>query len=434
VIRPTALVATLPSLDGGNPVAAAILSDEHLLRMSDVDIDLSAVVSTACTPMVAGVYGRNAVLMLERVGVLNTRVSTRPDCESGVGVLVESGVESIVLGTPIYGRARLIARDMILDGFQKAGIVVTGPRAVLLADGGFATTIPGPLGGATPYGYQLSNGARGKIVNLTARGMTTANVGQLAAGVLAHEARLAKFRRDVFEDNQVGVFVVGDQTQTRRSIFTNHTSDAWVVFGDSNLLAASEIDGTSVSGAFINGDRNNVRGGYLTNAPIGLWLHTGFANYFHGINWGEVPLRVCGVFCGIRPLTPAAATPFTTRCTGALSCDDGDACTTDLCDLVTGTCSHGVTVCDDASICTTDTCDPLLGCQFTVVTVCDDGDPCTTNTCDTVGCQFPVTVCDDANACTTDACDPLLGCQFTPVLDGTACGVFPQVCTAGVCS
>ena len=102
IIKPTALPATLPSLEGGNPVAAAILSDGHLVRFSDVDIDLSDVVTSACSPMVAGIYVRNGILMMERSEVANVRVSDRPDCESGVGVLVESGPESIVLGTPIY--------------------------------------------------------------------------------------------------------------------------------------------------------------------------------------------------------------------------------------------------------------------------------------------------------------------------------------------
>ena len=454
VIRPTAMPATLPGLDGGNPISAAVLDNGHLLRMTDVDIDLADNVAVGCSPVVAGIYIRNALAALTRVKVYNAAVSARPDCDSGVGILVESGVKEIVLGRPLYGKSRFIGRGLHLENFQKAGLVAIGPQTMARLEDCVATRLPALAGAAVPAGFEFANGARGKVINSTASWIQAGTVGKLAAGILAVDAGKVTFRRNVVEDNQVGVLVVGDKVRVKRGTFRRHTSDAIILLGDSNLVTAAEVDGASVSGVFVTGDHNVVRGGYYTNAPIGLWFLFGLGNAFYSITWGDIPLETRGLYGGLRDVTPDDAAPFLMRCTGTLSCDDGNACTTDLCDPLTGACSHGVTVCDDASVCTTDSCDPVVGCLFAPALVCADADPCTTDTCDPIlgcqftpcndanacttdscdpilGCQFTAVVCDDMNPCTTDTCDPMLGCQFPPVVDGTPCGV--GLCTGGVC-
>ena len=45
------------------------------------------------------------------------------------------------------------------------------------------------------------------------------------------------------------------------------------------------------------------------------------------------------------------------------SCDDGDACTADVCDETDGRCAHVPIACDDGDPCTTDTCDTAIGCR-----------------------------------------------------------------------
>ncbi len=129
----------------------------------------------------------------------------------------------------------------------------------------------------------------------------------------------------------------------------------------------------------------------------------------------------------------------------AKSCDDGNPCTLDLCDKVTGKCAKADDdgkACDaDGNICTQGdsckagkcvagkakncdagkpcvkaSCDPVKGsCVFANQNkgeACDDGNPCTqSDTCDgTGGCAGPATDCDDGNICTTDTCDPAKGC------------------------
>jgi hypothetical protein len=383
VIKPVAMTATLPGLDGGNPIAAAILDDGHLLRMSDVDIDLANNALIACSPVLAGIYIRNAWASLERIEVDNTIVNGRPDCDSGVGILVESGVKEIILGQPVFGKSRFIAKSLRFENFQKAGLAAIGPNTLVRCENGVATRTAALIGAAVPYGYEFAKGARGKLINSTASGIVGASPDKLAAGVLALESGKITLRRDLVEQSQVGVMVVGDNVRVKRSTLHGLTSDGIVFLGNSNLVTATEVDGASVSGCFVTGDHNVIRGGFFTHTPIGIWFLGGIGNRFYGITWGDIPLETRGVYGGLRDLTKDNCAPFLTRCLGTLSCDDGNACTTDLCDLVSGACSHGVTV------------------------------------------------CDDVNPCTTDTCDPTLGCQFTPVTDGTLCGV--GVCTGGVC-
>jgi hypothetical protein len=151
----------------------------------------------------------------------------------------------------------------------------------------------------------------------------------------------------------------------------------------------------------------------------------------------------------------------------ALSCDDVNVCTTDYCDPSAGGCVHmvnkapcndsnvcttldvcesgsckgtGALTCSDGNPCTTDSCDPVKGCVFSSINglACDDGNVCTTGdicskgTCVVTGFQN----CNDSNTCTLDSCDPTKGCQHAPqngaCSDGNACTV-DDACVNGSC-
>ena len=138
----------------------------------------------------------------------------------------------------------------------------------------------------------------------------------------------------------------------------------------------------------------------------------------------------------------------------ALSCDDSNPCTDEVCDqgdcvftpnaadcddlnacTPTSTCSEGACLgqgaldCDDGVVCTNDGCDPASGCAYQDNQApCDDGDICSIgDTCSSGNCAAgAVTLtCDDGNTCTTDTCDAATGCNFEgnalPCDDGNAC-------------
>jgi hypothetical protein len=164
------------------------------------------------------------------------------------------------------------------------------------------------------------------------------------------------------------------------------------------------------------------------------------------------------------------------RCGGAAGClpgpicDDGDACTTDTCDAVSG-CAHTpipdcarcttVAECNDADGCTTDGCSggrcihaPVIDCRrCTTVAECVDANPCTDDVCGPegvclnvprAGCR-PCTVpadCADADPCTVDQCGAdgicirivLQGCCSTSAQcdDGKQCT--QDLCAGNVCA
>ena len=159
------------------------------------------------------------------------------------------------------------------------------------------------------------------------------------------------------------------------------------------------------------------------------------------------------------------------RCTGlceGVDCSDGNECTIDLCDPSNGSCTNppekdgtecdfeghpGVCseslcvsvcelgLCDDGNECTDDVCDPLTGtCHHPSVaddTACDfGGSPglCKGGVCeDAKVCEDAG--CDDGNPCTNDECDPADGsCEHPFVENGTECNLGePGTCITGTC-
>ena len=106
-------------------------------------------------------------------------------------------------------------------------------------------------------------------------------------------------------------------------------------------------------------------------------------------------------------------------------CSDGDACTVgDAC--VVGKCAAGIKQdCDDGNACTDDLCGKLQGCSHSGKTgACDDGDACTESACMGGLCKVSKTKdCDDGKACTQDLCDAKTAdCSHNKLADGAKCG------------
>ena len=136
---------------------------------------------------------------------------------------------------------------------------------------------------------------------------------------------------------------------------------------------------------------------------------------------------------------------------GPTDCDDGNACTIEICDEFAGCtyvpslspcCTGSVSICDDGNPCTTDLCDAeTLGCAYENNTVsCTDGNACTSgDRCSEGECAAGApTVCNDGNDCTEDFCRPDSGCSATAVSgvaceDGDEC-TSDDLCNAGVCT
>jgi len=143
---------------------------------------------------------------------------------------------------------------------------------------------------------------------------------------------------------------------------------------------------------------------------------------------------------------------------GGAPIDDGNPCTADTCNPVTGAAVHtpvgagtscadsnicngyetcnGAGACtagtppsiDDGNPCTTDFCNPLAGAQHVPAPAgasCSDSNVCNGNeTCDATGTCTPGQPLDtsDGNLCTQDSCNPSTGPVHDPEPSGTNCG------------
>jgi hypothetical protein len=139
------------------------------------------------------------------------------------------------------------------------------------------------------------------------------------------------------------------------------------------------------------------------------------------------------------------------KATPVVLCDDGDACSQNVCDPEqqgAAACSNPPIDCDDHNACTTDSCgdgvcnhvapDPTcVPCEGPAD--CNDHNACTTDTCGENGTCERSTIpgcvpcetaaqCDDGNACTTDTC-PAGACVHAAIDD---CPI--EVCADGDCA
>src|SRR5262245_7531137 len=90
----------------------------------------------------------------------------------------------------------------------------------------------------------------------------------------------------------------------------------------------------------------------------------------------------------------------------ALSCGDGNLCTDDTCDPALGCLNTPVPgrPCDNDTVCDGhEACDATGACAAGPAPSCDDGNACTIDSCDPVsGCVNQPLTCDDGSACTAD--------------------------------
>ena len=106
------------------------------------------------------------------------------------------------------------------------------------------------------------------------------------------------------------------------------------------------------------------------------------------------------------------------KCIDGPSCNDGNLCTTDVCDVARGTCSstpNTIACAADADPCTLDQCAAgqcahafdVNACGCTTDAQCNDANACTNDHCNVDHCEHTANTatCDDGNACTvSDVC------------------------------
>jgi slime mold repeat-containing protein/copper-binding protein NosD len=411
VIRSPALVDSRPSVTGGKLITGGILVDTKRVVLDSLVVDMSASNAVGCAPVVTGIYLRNASGVVNDVEEFGAQPATTPECDTGVGLLIESGQAGDVFGKPFFGRAVVSMFDSKFSDNHKGGVAVIGDRAIAKFRSSQAIGNPGSA--TVQNGIEISREAKGRLLDVSAKNFSTSVAGKTATGVLLFTPSKVRVRRGTLTDMQTGVFVVGDKARVLDTEIGDMTADGIVVLGKKNRVFRNLIDDSSVSGVFIDGDRNVVRSGHMSNMQVGVWFFAGNQNIDAGIDFADSVVERERVG-GSRSLDANSVDPLTFDCATVADCDDGNPCTVESCNATTGTCSYtslpDTTPCPDS-------------------TVCNGAETCVAGTC-TAGTPL---VCVDGNACTGNICDPVLGCQFPPLPDGTPCNAGLGSCTGGVC-
>lgn len=134
--------------------------------------------------------------------------------------------------------------------------------------------------------------------------------------------------------------------------------------------------------------------------------------------------------------------PLGTEFVKQADCDDGDACNgEEFCEA--GTCLDGPELdCEDGNPCTLDDCETVTGCVYEeVIGPCEDGSACTVGDgCINGSCVGGVGIsCDDGDLCTVDTCDDAEGCVNALIPEGDGCDdgnacTQGESCVSGICS
>jgi len=406
IVRPPGLETSRVSLLGNRAITSGILVDARRVALSHLIVDMTGAGAVGCSPLVAGIYLRAASGPVTDVVVAGAGAAAAPSCDTGLGMLVESGQVGESFGRPVFGRAAVsVLQSEFLDN-EKGGLAVVGERSfVRISDSGFRGA--GLAAMRVQNGIEVSRGARARIQGLRVRDFQSSTPGLVATGVLFFGAERARLKNSTLTAVQTGVFVVGDRASVLRSQLGEIAADGIVFLGSKNRALANLIATTAVSGVYVDGDQNQIRRGIISDAPIGVWFFDGSGNRTQGIEYRNVGERE--EQGGVRDLTPRAVDPVTLdECSFDTDCDDGNPCTVEVCNVTAGGVCE-ITLLPDGSPCADSN-------------VCNGEEVCTGGLC-TAGLPL---VCVDGNECTADACDFMLGCQFSPLPDGTPC-------TGGTC-
>src|SRR4029450_2492059 len=151
----------------------------------------------------------------------------------------------------------------------------------------------------------------------------------------------------------------------------------------------NEGTGTSVADS-AGGSYGALQGGNLQGGPAWITAAAEIPTFGPG-TCGHLAAPGC-VACSSDASCDDSNLCTTDSCVGGacqhalVSCDDGDACTSDACDSQTGLCAHPAapagTPCTGADPCMSgSTCDGNGSCTGGSLESCDDGNACTSDLC-----------------------------------------------------
>lgn len=283
IIKPVGAFANTTSLASGNPIAAIVLVDgASNVTLTNLTVDGATNGINGCAPNLIGIYYRNASGKIDSVAVRNTKLGTGLEgCQSGLGIFVQSGNG---------GTSKVDVLNSSVHDYQKNGITANEVGTSVNIKGNAVTGI-----GATPViaqnGIQIADGAKGTIdsnsvINHIYALCTTVNdCGAASTNILVVDSDGVHVTNNKTGNAQINVYYEGNSGDvSSNTIFQSRVFDGIDLIGSLNHANNNIIFNSDESGVYVLGDKNEVKGDTINEAPVGVLVDSGSTNTTIGGN------------------------------------------------------------------------------------------------------------------------------------------------------
>jgi parallel beta-helix repeat protein len=280
IVIPSDVVANSAGASSGDATAAIILvQNAENVELEGLIVDGSANGITSCSPNLIGILYQDASGSIAHNAVRNVRLaSSLPGCQSGGGIVVESGAS---------GQSNVTIADNSVDGYQKNGITANESGTKVDVTGNAVSGL-GPTTGAAQNGIQIGFGAQGRVTNNAVADNvyspceSVANCPSNAAGILIFQSNGVRVERNTLASNQVGVFVAANNGAIAgNTVFHSVALDGIALVGNGNSVSSNDISSSDDAAVYIQGNNNTVFDNEFTGAAFGIFKISGSSGTNH---------------------------------------------------------------------------------------------------------------------------------------------------------
>lgn len=274
IVRPVGMVANSTNLFSGIPVAAVILvRDTDRVNIQSLTVDGGANAVAGCSPMLVGIFFRNASGEVDDCAVTNMKLgSGLQTCQSGLGIFAQSGGG---------GSSKVKVSDTSVHDYQKNGITGNEIGTDIDVNDNVVTGL-GSTNGAAQNGIQVGFGADGtvrgnSVINhVWAPCVSPSNCSDFATNILVFSSDDVTVAQNTLGKSQVGISVLGNDAKVQsNTIFDTDVFDGVAVIGNNNMVSNNQITNSSEAAVFVNGNNNKIHSNRINEAPIGVLKATG---------------------------------------------------------------------------------------------------------------------------------------------------------------
>jgi hypothetical protein len=274
LVAPSNMQANTTSLQSGNPIAAAILVRDTVgVTIEQIGVYAIDNGILGCTPVLVGIFFRNASGTLEEVAVSNVR--PRPgseSCDSGIGIFAQSGSS---------GRSEVNVTNCSVHDYQKNGITGNEVGTTLRVRQSVVTGL-GFTGGVAPNGIQIGFGATGLIQgnlvnnNIWASCLDIKECPYVGVNVLVFDSNGVRVEDNHLGSAQRNVHVQGNNGVVNRNhVFNTTVFHGINLVGNGNQARNNVITSSFFAALFLRGNNNQVTRNRINEAVIGIWNFSG---------------------------------------------------------------------------------------------------------------------------------------------------------------